>query len=65
MSRVMTTSAGDRLEVGVSGRFNGESRTVRATVGNVDLQPDEARHLAVTLIERAAEAERRQGGRRP
>lgn len=60
--RVLTTAAGDRLEVGISGRFDGADRTVRATIGAVDLQPAEARRLAVVLIEHAAAAERRRRG---
>lgn len=62
--RVLTTSQGDRLEIGISGRFDDGHRTVRASVGDVDLTPDLARRLAVVLIEHAADAERRGGGRR-
>lgn len=37
MTRVFATAAGDTLSVGISGRFDGGDRTVRATVGDVDL----------------------------
>lgn len=57
--RAIPTASGDRLEIGTSGRFDGGARTVRVKVGDVDLQPDEARRFAVVLIEHAAEAEHR------
>lgn len=59
MTRVFATAAGDTLSVGISGRFDGGERTVRATIGDVDLQPNEARRLATALLEHAADAERR------
>ncbi len=71
--RVITTAAGERLEVGVSGRFDGADRTVRIGIGSdsdglggvgLQLTPDLARSLAVGLTEAAHAAERRRGGGR-
>ena len=59
MTGVFATAAGDTLSVGISGRFDSGPRTVRATIGDVDLRPDEARRLATALLEHAAGAERR------
>lgn len=61
MTRVFTTVAGDLVSVGISVRFDGP-RTVRETIGDVDLQPDEARRVATALLEHAAGAEK--GNRR-
>ena len=61
--RVLTTGQGDRIEVGISGRFIGV-RAVRVAIGDVELRPDEARRLATVLLEHAADAERRGSVRR-
>lgn len=56
--RVFYCPAG-RIEVGISGRFDG-SPAVRLEAPKVsDLTPDGARSLALGLIEHAAAAERR------
>lgn len=58
--RTLRTAAGDRLEVGVTGRFGQDDRAVRLRAGeHTSLQPDEARRLGVLLIEGALAAERK------
>lgn len=58
--RTFSTAHGDRVTVGVSGRFEQQGRTVRfdGPSGATDLAPDVARSIAVALIEHAARADR-------
>lgn len=63
MTRVVVTEAA-YVSVGIGGRFE-DTRTVRLDVEQpCELTPDESRRIAVILIEYAAQAERRGGGRR-
>lgn len=52
--------SGNRIEVGLSNRFDDRPHAVRLSVPDgTELSPDSARSTAVALIEHAAHAERR------
>lgn len=61
--RVFDFPAG-RVEVGVAGRFEANATGRCESPERLTMAPDEARAMAVALIEHAAEVERRNKGRK-